>query len=98
MLDESIYEHCEEFIPERWYSKPNMIKHNDAFIPFSTGPYSCIGKNLAYLEIRLLVAQIIMQFDVALAPGEDGLNLLYKSKDHFTTGLADLNVVFTRRD
>ena len=36
----------EEFLPERWYSKPELIREKDAFFPFSTGPYGCIGKNL----------------------------------------------------
>ena len=74
-----------------------MIRRPDAFAPFSIGPFSCIGKNLAYMEIRLLTAQLIMQFDVTLAPGEDGSKLLQKSRDHFTMGLADLELVFRRR-
>lgn len=74
-----------------------MIRRPDAFAPFSIGPFGCIGKNLAYMEIRLLTAQLIMQFDVALAPGEDGTKLLQKSRDHFTMGLADLELVFRRR-
>ena len=74
-----------------------MIRRPDAFAPFSIGPFGCIGKNLAYMEIRLLTAQLIMQFDVTLAPGEDGSTLLQKSRDHFTMGLADLELVFRRR-
>lgn len=74
-----------------------MIRRPDAFAPFSIGPFSRIGKNLAYMEIRLLTAQLIMQFDVTLAPGEDGSKLLQKSRDHFTMGLADLELVFRRR-
>jgi len=74
-----------------------MIKHKDAFQAFSSGPYGCIGKNLAYMEIRLLTAQLVMTFDVSFAPGEDGSRLLEKSTDHFTMGLADLDLVFTKR-
>lgn len=74
-----------------------MIKHKDAFIPFSTGPFGCIGKNLAYMEIRSLTVQIIQRFDVKFAPGEDGKKLLEKSRDHFTLELEDLNLVFTER-
>ena len=32
-------------MPERWYSKPDMIKHKNAFAPFSLGPENCVGKN-----------------------------------------------------
>lgn len=34
---EDIYEKPEEFIPERWYSRPTMVKEKSAFAPFSTG-------------------------------------------------------------
>jgi cytochrome P450 len=93
--DESIYSQALEFVPERWYSKPEMVKHKDAFAPFSMGPYNCIGKNLAYLEMRTLVAQLILNFDVKLAPGEDGTRLLTRTKDHFTVTPGQLDLVFT---
>lgn len=88
---------AEQFIPERFYSRPELVKNKDAFAPFSIGPYACIGKNLAYMEIRLLTTQLISKFDVALAPGEDGTALLH-SVDHFTIGLKPINMVFTRRN
>jgi len=75
-----------------------MIKHKDAFAPFSIGPYSCIGKNLALMEIRLMTAQLVRKFDVRLADGETSENLLMGSKDHFTLGLGDLNLSFSRRE
>jgi cytochrome P450 family 628 len=62
-----------------------------------TGPYGCIGKPLALMQIRTLVAKIVTNFDVSFAPGEDGTNLMDKSRDHFTIGLADLNLVFKKR-
>ena len=87
-----------DFIPERWSSKPELIKQKDAFFPFSTGPFGCIGKNLAYMEVRTITSQIIEQFDVSLAPGEDGHKLLNETVDHFTLGLQPLMLEFTRRN
>ena len=112
-LDEEFYEEAVEFVPERWYSKPDMIKHKNAFAPFSLGSEGCIGKNrqykltilshrfcadvvlVAYIEMRTLATQLLLAYDVALAPGEDGHKLLYETRDHFTLGLAELNLVFT---
>lgn len=74
-----------------------LIKRKEAFAPFSIGPYNCIGNHLAYMEVRLLTAQLMMEFDVSLPPGEDGSRLLLKTKNHFTLGLADLDLVFTKR-
>lgn len=87
---------AESFIPQRFFSRPELIKNKDAFVPFSTGPYGCIGKQLAYMEIRALTATLINTFDFALAPGEDGTELLH-SVDHFTTGLKPIKMVLTRR-
>lgn len=95
--DEDHYEKPNDFVPERWYSKPEMIIEKDAFFPFSTGPFGCIGKNLAYMEIRTIVSQLVDQFDISFAPGEDGHRLLYKTVDHFTLGMEPLMLQFTRR-
>ena len=34
---ESCFEQATEFIPERWYSKPEMIKNKNAYAPFALG-------------------------------------------------------------
>lgn len=39
MSDPEIYPDPNTFTPERWYSKPEMVKHKDAFAPFSAGPF-----------------------------------------------------------
>lgn len=36
-LVESAFERANEFIPERWYSKPEMVKNKHAFAPFGMG-------------------------------------------------------------
>ncbi|KAL3464660.1 cytochrome P450 [Aspergillus heterothallicus] len=94
--DESHFVEADNFIPERFSTRPELIKHKDAFAPFSTGPYSCIGKNLALIEIRLLAAQLITKFDVEFAPGEDGSDLL-RSHDHFVVALRPLNLILKKR-
>ncbi|KAF2769213.1 putative P450 monooxygenase [Teratosphaeria nubilosa] len=94
--DESVYERANDFVPERWCSKPTMVKSRDAFAPFSVGPYGCIGKNLALMELRTLTARLVLAYDVKLAPDEDGHRLLYETLDHFTLSLGDLDLVFTK--
>lgn len=37
---ESCFEHAEELIPERWDTRPEMIKDKRAFNPFNLGPYT----------------------------------------------------------
>ncbi|KAI9874353.1 MAG: hypothetical protein M1830_009845 [Pleopsidium flavum] len=94
---EKIYTNAQTFVPERWYSQPEMVKERTAFAPFSAGTYGCIGRPLALLNLRTTVAKLIMNFDVSFAPGEDGKNLEEKTRDHFTFGLGELNLTFTKR-
>ena len=35
----SCYERPNDFIPERWYSQPELIKDKRTFSPFSTGTF-----------------------------------------------------------
>lgn len=36
-LVESCFDRATTFIPERWYSKPEMIKNKNAYAPFAQG-------------------------------------------------------------
>lgn len=67
------------------------------FTNITKGRYGCIGKNLALMELRTVTALLITKFDVSFAPGENGSNLLEKSEDYFTIGLADLMLQFAPR-
>ncbi|KAK0744573.1 cytochrome P450 [Apiosordaria backusii] len=62
----------DQFIPERWLEADSFegitfdkSRHN-ALQPFSVGPRNCIGKNLAYVEMRVILARFIWHFDLAL--------------------------------
>jgi len=96
--DERSFEKASEFIPERWTTRPELTKNASVFTPFSTGPYSCVGKHLALMELRYVVAQIVYRFDVALAPGQSKDAFLDGKRDTFTLALGPLNMVFSRRN
>jgi averantin hydroxylase len=61
-----------EFHPERFLKDANQVpeefKHDDhsAFEPFSVGPRNCIGRNLAYAEMRLMLTRVLFDFDLEL--------------------------------
>ena len=57
------------FRPERWLAH-SLEATKEAFIPFSMGTRSCIGRNLAYLDITLVLARLLFLFDVRGAPGD----------------------------
>lgn len=66
----SNFHNPESFIPERWLDRdPDSQFGSDdqgAIQPFSTGPRNCIGKNLAYMEMRLILAHVLYRFDLSL--------------------------------
>ena len=66
-------------------------------MPFNVGAYGCVGKQLAYMELRTVLAKMLLEFDVQFAPGEDGTRLMKKTKDFFVLELGDFEVVLTPR-
>ncbi|KAM0328787.1 hypothetical protein ACHAQA_005201 [Verticillium albo-atrum] len=64
------------FQPERFLDSEEVAaaKGNrfDALQPFSVGPRNCIGRNLAYAEMRLILARVLFDFDLELEPQSKG--------------------------
>ncbi|KAK6383591.1 hypothetical protein LTS17_002883 [Exophiala oligosperma] len=60
---------AEEFRPERWLNQDSerLKLMERTFFTFGHGSRSCIGKNIALLEITKLVPQILREFDVSWA-------------------------------
>ncbi|CAE6430429.1 unnamed protein product [Rhizoctonia solani] len=56
-----------EFRPERWLGE-NAGSLNKYFVPFSLGPRSCIGRNLAYMDLLLITATIFRRYSVKALP------------------------------
>lgn len=96
--DPRYYRNPEEFVPERWTDeKPDWIINKAAYFPFVGGAYSCVGKGLAYIELRVVVAMLFGRFDVRLADGEDGRRFREETRDTFVANLGELEVVFSER-
>ncbi|KAK1996652.1 cytochrome P450 [Colletotrichum falcatum] len=56
------------FHPERWLQDPAFAGDDrEAFQPFHIGPRNCIGRNLAYVEMRLILARVLWNFDIKIA-------------------------------
>ncbi|KAK8011892.1 hypothetical protein PG989_000152 [Apiospora arundinis] len=56
------------FVPERWLGDERFKNDRlDAVEPFSAGPRNCIGRNLAYAEIRMVLARLVWNFDMEIS-------------------------------
>jgi cytochrome P450 len=88
----------DRFVPERWTTRSEMVLNKHAFMPFSTGPYMCAGKNLAMMELRSVVGRVISEFDVVLEDGFVPEKYWDGVKDHFTAGPPKQMVRFVKAE
>ncbi|CAI2354838.1 unnamed protein product [Caenorhabditis sp. 36 PRJEB53466] len=59
--DEEVFKNSTEFRPERFLENTTLEKK---LIPFGIGKRSCLGESLARAELYLLVANLILDFDI----------------------------------
>lgn len=59
---------ADDFVPERWANITEQQK--SAFIPFSYGPRACVGRNVAEMELALIVATVFRRYEFELRQGE----------------------------
>ncbi|CAL1375304.1 unnamed protein product [Linum trigynum] len=63
---------CSEFKPERWLSPDGTkFEGHDAykFAAFNAGPRICLGKDLAYLQMKSIAAAVLLRHRLTLVPG-----------------------------
>ncbi|XP_072957725.1 cytochrome P450 86A22-like [Typha angustifolia] len=63
---------CLEFRPERWLSPDGKrFEPQDSFrfVAFNAGPRICLGKDLAYLQMKSIAAAVLLRYRLAVVPG-----------------------------
>ncbi|KAI0020846.1 cytochrome P450 [Xylariomycetidae sp. FL0641] len=81
----------QDFVPERYLDDPRFKgDHLEAAQPFSVGPRNCIGRNLAFAEMRLILAKIVYNFDMTIDDSSRGW--LTKQKAFVLWEKPDLNI------
>ncbi|KAH8649839.1 cytochrome P450 [Xylariales sp. PMI_506] len=61
------FKNPDKFAPERWLGDPAYADDDlNAAQPFSWGPRNCIGQNMAMYEMRLILAMVLLSFDIEL--------------------------------
>ncbi|MCJ1381280.1 hypothetical protein MMC17_004389 [Xylographa soralifera] len=73
--DPAYWKHPTEFIPERWLAgaEDPLYPVKGAWRPFEHGPRGCIGQGLVLMELKVILAITVREFDVRDA---------YKEWDH----------------
>ena len=65
-------EDCLEFRPERWLSadgKKIELQDSFKFVAFNAGPRICLGKDLAYLQMKSIAAAVLLRHRLTVALG-----------------------------
>ncbi|KAJ7944939.1 putative Cytochrome P450 [Quillaja saponaria] len=63
---------CLEFKPERWLSndgKKIEVQDSYKFVSFNGGPRICLGKDLAYLQMKSIAAAVLLHHRLEVAAG-----------------------------
>jgi cytochrome P450 len=60
--DPRYWHHPDAFLPERWIGD-GFGDRKEAFNPFLLGPRACLGINLAYLELRVILAKMVWAYE-----------------------------------
>ncbi|KAJ3692793.1 hypothetical protein LUZ60_011888 [Juncus effusus] len=63
---------CEEFKPERWFENEGLRQVSSfVYSVFHAGPRMCLGKEMAYIQMKAVAASVLESFDVEMV-GERG--------------------------
>lgn len=86
-------------MPERWTTQPELVLRRDVFAPFSLGAYSCAGKPLAMVQLRMVIAMLVRNFELCFAPGSEAEceRFIRDQADCFTVRVRSLPLLLRER-
>ncbi|MEP2734893.1 MAG: cytochrome P450 [Erythrobacter sp.] len=67
--DPAIWPDPYTFDPMRFTDEAVKARHKYAWTPFGGGAHMCIGLHFAYMQIKVLMAQILQRYEVVVADG-----------------------------
>ena len=74
-----------------------MIKDARGYVPFMSGTHSCLGKQLALIELRFVTARLVTQYDFHFANVGNAGETVSNIRDCFTALPGPLRLVFEDR-
>ncbi|KAJ8675938.1 hypothetical protein QAD02_011724 [Eretmocerus hayati] len=70
-----IYPNPDVFNPDNFLPEKTANRHYYAFVPFSAGPRSCVGRKYAMLKLKILLSTILRNFKVKSTVKEEDFRL-----------------------
>ena len=87
-MNPEVYEHPTQFRPERFLIGNQSETENPFnYMPFSAGPRNCIGQKYAKIEMKVILAKILIKFNVKSIDSLDKIVKEYGSVTRSKNGL-----------
>jgi len=61
----------ERFDPTRFTREAEKARHKYAWVPFGGGAHMCLGLHFAYMQVKVLMAQLLSRYRIDLAEGTE---------------------------
>ncbi len=68
-LDPEHWPEPHKFDPLRFTPEANAKRHKYAWVPFGGGAHMCLGLHFAYMQVKLLMAQVLTRYRIEIEPG-----------------------------
>nr|XP_045090401.1 noroxomaritidine synthase-like [Aegilops tauschii subsp. strangulata] len=80
---------CREFRPERWIGEDGKPRYVPSykFASFNAGPRTCLGKDMAFVQLKAVAAAVVRNFEVEAVPGhvvQPKISIVLHMKNGFT--------------
>jgi len=66
---EEYWENPERFDPMRFTPDKVRERHKYAWVPFGGGAHMCLGLHFAYMQVKILMAQLLQRYRIEAEPG-----------------------------
>ncbi|GLA72082.1 hypothetical protein AtubIFM55763_002600 [Aspergillus tubingensis] len=86
-MNPEVFPEPQTFDPNRWLDTQSDGTEDRHFVPFLRGARDCIGKNMAYAKIYILLALIVRRFEFKVH--DTTLADVEPFRDHLVTRVAD---------
>ncbi|TCD63305.1 hypothetical protein EIP91_005686 [Steccherinum ochraceum] len=101
-LDETYHSDATVFNPWRFVGLDNarsFVSTTADFIAFGQGKHACPGRHFAAYELKLMLAHIVLYYDVKMQPGDEGVGVRPKNEWIGNSIIPDRNahVLFRKR-
>ena len=67
---EDYWDEPEKFDPMRFTPEKVKARHKYAWVPFGGGAHMCLGLHFAYMQVKILMAQLLPRYRVELVGGD----------------------------